>query len=158
MSGDEGGEGGGEVWVGGEAYIFIYIHIYRRRRKSPIRSKRKNEGGEEEMEEKEEEEKYEWRWRRRRSMSRWRGLVNFITCDPGWQSQWIIAREPSANSSLTNILQLHKYSTDTLQIFYNYTNTLQIHKKCWGNFYLKVSKATDANLKEGGKLIQSKAI
>ena len=61
-------------------------------------------------------------------MSRLRGLVNFITCDPGWQSQWIIAREPSANSSLTNTLQiLYKY-TNNLQISYKYTNTLQIHK------------------------------
>ena len=67
------------------------------------------------------------RWRRRRSMSRLRGLVNFITCDPGWQSQWIIAREPSANSSLTNTLQiLYKY-TNNLQIFYKDTNTLQTH-------------------------------
>ena len=58
-------------------------------------------------------------------MSRLRGLVNFITCDPGWQSQWIIAREPSANSSLTNTLQiLYKYSTTT-QILYKYTRNAE---------------------------------
>ena len=63
-------------------------------------------------------------------MSRWRGLVNFITCDPGWQSQWIIAREASANSSLTN----------TLQIFYNYTNTQEMLSQTWSEWYLKVER------------------
>ena len=63
-------------------------------------------------------------------MSRWRGLVNFITCDPGWQSQWIIAWEASANSSLTN----------TLQIFYNYTNTQEMLSQTWSEWYLKVER------------------